>query len=59
MSSTAIVKELKKQNPDTFGKLNRLTVHGWIDRTGTAACWNNAVMEWIKHGNNPGHKKGG
>jgi hypothetical protein len=31
MSASGIANGLKKRNPDTFGKINRNTIEGWID----------------------------
>jgi hypothetical protein len=59
MSATEIVHELRKHNPETFGKISRTTVNEWIDRTGDRPRWSDAALEKVGQGNNPGHNKGG
>lgn len=59
MSSTEIVKELQKRNPDTFSRLRHSTVNEWIDRKDGRPHWKEKVMVRVKRGNNPGHKNGG
>jgi hypothetical protein len=59
MSATEIVHELRKHNPETFGKINRTTVNEWIDRSGDRPRWSDAALEKVGQGNNPGHNKGG
>jgi hypothetical protein len=59
MSASEIANGLKKRNPDTFGKLNRNTIEGWIDRSGAKPKWKEAVLRRVEDGNSPGHNKGG
>lgn len=58
-SPTVIVNWLKKRDPETFAKLNKSTVNGWIDKSGPTRCWTEQVMRWAESGSNPGHTNGG
>ena len=58
-STRNIVNELKKKDHNTFAKLNRTTVDGWIDRTETKPKWSERTLERLKRGNDLGHSKGG
>ena len=59
MSASEIANGLKRRNPDTFGKINRNTIEGWIDRSGAKPKWKESVLCRVDDGNNPGHDKGG
>ena len=59
MSASEIANGLKRRNPDTFGKINRNTIEGWIDRSGAKPKWKDSVLRRVDDGNNPGHNKGG
>lgn len=59
MSATEMIRELQKRNPDTFQNLSRTTVRGWINKDGDMPRWSDAVVQKVKQGNDPGHRKGG
>ncbi|KAF4615755.1 hypothetical protein D9613_012424 [Agrocybe pediades] len=59
MSSTEIVRGLKRRDPVIFENISRSTVDGWIDRTGDKPCWRKEVRARIESGKGPGHNKGG
>ena len=59
MSASEIANGLKKRNPNTFGKINRNTIEGWIDRSGAKPKWKDSVLRRVDDGNSPGHDKGG
>ncbi|KAF5347663.1 hypothetical protein D9758_014853 [Tetrapyrgos nigripes] len=58
-SASRIVKLLRSWHEGTFNGLNESTIRGWIDRTGEARCWNNAVMARVRKEHDTGHSKGG
>lgn len=58
-STRAIVHELNKRDPRTFGHLSHSTINGWIDRSGSKPKWTETFLIRLQHGNEPGHSKGG
>jgi hypothetical protein len=58
-STRAIVRDLKKRDPVVFGKLNRTTVDGWIDRSREKPRWSDKTLKHIQQGNEQGHNNGG
>ena len=59
MNASEIANGLKKQNPNTFGKINCNTIEGWIDQSGTRPKWKDSILHHVKDGNSPSHDKGG
>lgn len=56
MSTTRIKDVLVRVNPDSvYGRLNRSTIEGWIDRTGTRPHWSEAALAMAAKG----HIQGG
>jgi hypothetical protein len=61
MSTTGIVRELRKRDPIIFGNIRRTTVENWIDRSMGVARWKKSVVDRMAYGrgNMPGHSNGG
>lgn len=61
MSTTGIVRELRKRDPIVFGEIRRTTVENWIDRSMGVARWKKAIVDRMEdgRGNMPGHTNGG
>ena len=61
MSTTGIVRELRKRDPIIFADIQRTTVENWIDRSMGVARWKKSVVDQMEHGhgNMPGHSNGG
>ena len=54
-STRAIVRTLKKKDPETFQGLGCSTIDGWIDRTSDKPKWSERKLERISCGNEPGN----
>lgn len=54
MSPSAIRNELQKINSETFAKLSRTTIQGWIDQSGEIPHWSDAALRMAKSGNHTG-----
>jgi hypothetical protein len=60
MSTSAMVKVLKRQNATLFEGISRGTIDGWIDRSDPGhPKWKDAVLERAERGNFQGHPNGG
>jgi len=59
MSSRAIVGELQKRDYNTFKGLNRTTIDGWIDRSGSKPWWSDTALERARLGNDRSNPNAG
>lgn len=54
MSTTAIKKVLMQRSPESFAKLNRSTIEGWIDRSGPKPKWSDSSLQMAEKGHSQG-----
>lgn len=59
LSPSGIVKWLHRFDNLTFSRLSKSTVAEWIEKRNGIRVWKESILSRAKHGNMPGHDKGG
>ena len=59
LSPSGIVQWLHRFDNPTFRRLSKSTVAEWIEKRDGIRTWKESILSRARHGNLPGHDKGG
>lgn len=59
LTPSGIVRWLHRFDNSTFCRLSKSTVAEWIEKRDGVRVWKESILSRAKHGNFPGHNKGG